>query len=196
MGTRLKTSNKEEGMEIVEGNGSVSRKKGKLERVLSSDGSCAVSENDLRFIAMNSNMSLKELRNIFKDLSHGNIDKMSFMKFVGLCYPDIDLDRLQSHVYKVFDTNETGYIDLRKMMLVIIALSSGDPEENVEMMFYIVDLNNDGVITAEEYQIVTKDIFLLANEKKISTANNTHLAGVNKDHLTKSSFNEMDSNLD
>ena len=105
----------------------------------------------------------------------------------------------------MFDTNETGYIDLRKMMLVIIALSSGDPEENVEMMFYIVDLNNDGVITAEvktsfcfklsyyillkEYQIVTKDIFLLANEKKISTANN-------KDHLTKSSFNEMDSNLD
>jgi len=66
----------------------------------------------------------------------------------------------------VFDTNETGYIDLRKMMLVIIALSSGDPEENVEMMFYIVDLNNDGVITAEEYQIVTKDIFLLANEKE------------------------------
>ena len=91
-------------------------------------------------------------------------------------------------------------------MLVIIALSNGDPEENVEMMFYIVDLNNDGVITAEvntyfvlyqvyfilllkEYQIVTKDIFLLANEKKISTANN-------KDHLTKSSFNEMDANLD
>ena len=49
----------------------------------------------------------------------------------------------------MFDNNETGYIDLRKMMLVIIALSSGDPEENVEMMFYIVDLNNDGVITAE-----------------------------------------------
>ena len=34
-------------------------------------------------------------------------------------------------------------------MLVIIALSNGDPEENVEMMFYTVDLNNDGVITAE-----------------------------------------------
>ena len=61
----------------------------------------------------------------------------------------LDLDRLQSHVYKVFDTNETGFIDLRKMMLVIIALSRGDPEENVEMMFYIVDLNNDGVITVE-----------------------------------------------
>ena len=70
-----------------------------------------------------------------------------------------DLDRLQSHVYKVFDTNETGYIDLRKMMLVIIALSSGDPEENVEMMFYIVDLNNDGVITAEVNNLVSKKVF-------------------------------------
>ena len=153
-------------MEITEGNKSVSRKKGKLERVLSSDGSCAVSDSDLKFIALNSNLSLKEVRYNFKDLSHGNIDKLSFKKFVGLCYPDIgrfirlltylsinthnvDLERLQNHVYKVFDTKETGYIDLRKMMLVIIALSSGDPEENVEMMFYIVDLNNDGVITAE-----------------------------------------------
>ena len=61
----------------------------------------------------------------------------------------LDLERLQRHVYKVFDTEETGFIDLRKMMLVIIALSNGDPEENVEMMFYTVDLNNDGVITAE-----------------------------------------------
>ena len=61
----------------------------------------------------------------------------------------LDLERLQRHVYKVFDTEETGFIDLRKMMLVIIALSNGDPEENVEMMFFIVDLNNDGVITAE-----------------------------------------------
>ena len=76
-------------METVEGNGSVSRKKGKLERVLSSDGSCVVSDTDLRFIAMNSNMSFKEVRNNFKDLSHGNIDKLSFKKFVGLCYPDI-----------------------------------------------------------------------------------------------------------
>ena len=77
-------------MEIMEDNKSVNRKKGKLERVLSySDGSCAVSDTDLRFIAMNSNMSFKEVKKNFEDLSHGNIDKMSFKKFVGLCYPDI-----------------------------------------------------------------------------------------------------------
>ena len=36
--------------------------------------------------------------------------------------------------------------------------------------------------------MVTTDIFLLANEKKISTSN--------KDHLTKTSFDEMDANMD
>ena len=76
-------------MEIIEDNKSTNRKKGKLERSLSSDGSCAVSDTDLKFIAMNSNMSFKEVRNNFKDLAHGNIDTMSFKKFVGLCYPDI-----------------------------------------------------------------------------------------------------------
>ena len=40
----------------------------------------------------------------------------------------------------------------------------------------------------EEYKAVSTDILLLANEKKISTSN--------KDHLTKSSFIEMDANSD
>lgn len=34
-------------------------------------------------------------------------------------------------------------------MLVIMALSSGTPEENVEKIFYMVDKNNDGFISAE-----------------------------------------------
>ena len=40
----------------------------------------------------------------------------------------------------------------------------------------------------QEYKSVSSDIFLLANERKISTSN--------KDHLTKSSFEEIDANKD
>ena len=50
------------------------------------------------------------------------------------------------------------------------------------------DRNNDGFISVEEYKAVTHDIFLLANEKKISTSN--------KDQLMKSSFGDMDLNMD
>ena len=73
-------------------------------------------------------------------------------------------------------------------MLVVLALSSETAEENAEKIFYLVDRNNDGFISVEEYKAVTHDIFLLANEKKISTSN--------KDQLMKSSFGDMDLNMD
>ena len=73
-------------------------------------------------------------------------------------------------------------------MLVIIALSSGSQMENIEKIFYMLDFNNDGLISLEEYGSVTSDIFLLANERKVSVSN--------QDHLTKLIYEEMDSNKD
>ena len=73
-------------------------------------------------------------------------------------------------------------------MLVIIALLSGSQMENIEKIFYMLDFNNDGLISLEEYGSVTSDIFLLANERKVSVSN--------QDHLTKLTYEEMDSNKD
>ena len=73
-------------------------------------------------------------------------------------------------------------------MLVIIALSSGSQMENIEKIFYMLDFNNDGVISSEEYKLVTSDIFLLANERKVSTPN--------QDHLARIIHKEMDLNKD
>ena len=56
---------------------------------------------------------------------------------------------MENHIYKVFDPEHEGFIDFRRFMLVIIALSGGDPEENLEKIFFMVDINNDGFITAE-----------------------------------------------
>ena len=60
--------------------------------------------------------------------------------------------------------------------------------ENIEKIFYMLDFNNDGVISSEEYELVTSDIFLLANERKVSMST--------QDHLTKLTYEEMDSNKD
>lgn len=61
----------------------------RLERVMSADGSCIVTDSDLKFIAMNSNLSLKEVRGMFADLLHGKIEKESFEKVTKLCYPHV-----------------------------------------------------------------------------------------------------------
>ena len=103
--------------------------------------------------------------------------------------PSLDIERLSGHVFKVFDPERSGEINFRRFMLVVLALSSEETaEENAEKIFYLVDRNNDGFISVEEYKAVTHDIFLLANEKKISTSN--------KNQLMKSSFGDMDLNMD
>ena len=63
--------------------------KGKLERVVSADGSCIVTDADLKFIAMNSNLSLKEVRSLFSGLLDGEIDKETFRRVTKLCYPNL-----------------------------------------------------------------------------------------------------------
>ena len=49
----------------------------------------------------------------------------------------------------MFDADKSGTIEFRRFMLVIMALSGGTPEENVEKIFYMVDTNNDGHISVD-----------------------------------------------
>ena len=162
-----------------------------------------ITDEDLKFIALNSKLSISEARGLFSGLTEGRIQLEVFTRVVGLCYPTVgklshtslsplttfpDIDQLSRHVFTVFDPERSGDIHFRKFMLVVLALSSHTPEENAENIFYLVDKNKDGFISVEEYQAVTHDIFLLANERKISSSN--------KDQLMKSSFEDMDLNMD
>ena len=65
------------------------KRKPKLGRVFSSD--CVVSDNDLTFIALNSNLSLNDLRIHIEEILHlhEKIDREAFKNFVGLCHPHV-----------------------------------------------------------------------------------------------------------
>ena len=69
--------------------------KRKLERMLTADGSCYVTESDLQFVALNSNLSLKEVRVHFEDLLQGKIDRKAFKRVLYLLYPFVGLLFLQ-----------------------------------------------------------------------------------------------------
>ena len=73
-------------------------------------------------------------------------------------------------------------------MLVIYALSNGTPEENLKQIFKLVDRNSDEEITVEEFRAVVHDIFVLANERKISVQV--------ENQLVEKAFSEMDTNAD
>eukprot|EP00092_Neocalanus_flemingeri_P005402 GFUD01005822.1.p1 GENE.GFUD01005822.1~~GFUD01005822.1.p1 ORF type:complete len:693 (-),score=144.63 GFUD01005822.1:69-1940(-) len=161
----------------------------KLQRMTSADGSCAIQDNDLEFIGKHSNLANEDVKKHFKGLlNDGLVSKDEFIKLVEMCYPNLDTARLEKHIFKVFDEHKNGLIEFRRFMLVIYALSSGTPEENLKQIFKLVDRNSDGEITVEEFKDVVHDIFLLANERKVSVSI--------ENQLVKKAFSEMDTDAD
>ena len=155
----------------------------------SAEGMCTIQDTDLEFIADHSQLTKEDVEKHFKEiLKDGKVDQNTFKKIVEMCYPRIDMERLENHIFKSFDENKIGLVEFRILMLVIYSLSNGTPEENLKQIFKLVDRNNDEEITVEEFKIIVHDIFVLANERKVSISV--------ENQLVSKAFSEMDSNYD
>ena len=73
-------------------------------------------------------------------------------------------------------------------MLLVYILSKGTPEENLEQIFKLLDENNSGEISMNEFKQVVHDMFLLANVEDISKSI--------QELLVEKAFIEMDKNDD
>ena len=84
---------------------------------------------------------------------------------------------------------QDGHIDFREFMIVLYIMSNGTPEENLNQIFRVFDINNDGkitlkvrmisvcsvlsiivVISVQELQKIVRDLFLLINESNADKA--------------------------
>ena len=67
----------------------------------------------------------------------------------------------------MYDTNNDNHIDFREFMMVLYILSNGTPEQNLEQIFRIFDINNDQEISRSEMKKIVKDLFALMNTKEL-----------------------------
>ena len=56
------------------------------------------------------------------------------MFFFQACYPNMDTSKLESHIFRMYDSNGDGHIDFREFMIVLYVMSSGSPEENLKQV--------------------------------------------------------------
>ena len=98
------------------------------------------------------------------------------------CFPESDIAKLESHIFRMYDKNGDGHIDFREFMIVLYIMSNGTPEENLKQIFQIFDINNDGSISQEELRCLVKDLCIQNVSSKRGQSN---LA-----------FKEMDTNGD
>jgi len=151
-----------------------------------------LTDQDIDFIARNTAMTRAQVetqyQNFLKMHPDGRISKKSFHTMMKECYPGADTEKLEKHIFRMYDSNKDGHIDFREFMIVLYIMSNGTPEENLKQIFRVFDINNDGKITLKELQKIVRDLFLLINESNADKAS--------QEVLVKSAFNEMDENHD
>ena len=152
-----------------------------------------LSEQDLQFIANHTAVSREQVdmqyENFLKDHPDGKITKKDFRKMMKDCYPPINIDKLESHIFRMYDTNGDGYIDFREFMIVLYVMSEGSPEENLRQMFRIFDINNDKSVDLEELGRIVHGLFKLFKHED----NPENLTEAN---IALKAFKEMDTNTD
>merc|ERR1739847_161445 len=103
------------------------------------------------------------------------------------CLPNKDAtSQLESHIFRMYDSNGDGYVDFREFMIVLYVMSHGTPEENLKKIFQVFDINNDGTVSQKELNRVVKDLFW--SFKKDDE--------LNEEKLAEEAFKEMDINTD
>ena len=108
---------------------------------------------------------------------------------IQACYPEIDVNRLEKHIFRLFDRDGNGTIDFKEFMIVLYVMSNGTPEENLRQIFKVFDLDGDGCISREEMIKICHDLSYLITIKD-------NPKGLNSDSLGAMAFKEMDTNHD
>jgi len=165
-----------------------------LNRIMGcTNGKPVLSDEDLDFIANNTAASRDQVDEQYENFlgKHpaGKITKTDFQNMMQACFPDRDLSKIESHIFRMYDKNGDGHIDFREFMIVLYIMSNGTPEENLKQIFRIFDINNDGTLEPKEMDKLVKDLFQMFT-KKDNPDMDSH------EDLANKAFQEMDANSD
>jgi Ca2+-binding EF-hand superfamily protein len=98
------------------------------------------------------------------------------------------LEKIVGHLYRVFDSNNDGYIDFVELLVVESLLRDGSPEEKLGNMFKFFDQNGDGMISKSEMKRVVKDLYVCLKHQEPEAESEAVIA--------KTVFTEMDADRD
>merc|ERR1739844_210336 len=71
----------------------------------------------------------------------------------------MDEAQVKEHFAAFLESHNDGYIDFVEFMLIFHIMSDGTPEEVLEKIFRVFDVNSDGTINKKEMQRLIKDMY-------------------------------------
>jgi len=156
------------------------------------NGKPVLRDEDISVLVKSSGLSEDEVRTTFstfiKEHPDGKFTKKEFSEMMGKAMPKKDAKKMETHVYRMYDTDGNGGIDFTEFMILFHIMDDGTPEQVLGRIFRVFDVNGDGVITSEEMKRIIKDMYGMIKLQNQDLAN--------EEDLAKVVFQEMDKNKD
>jgi len=158
----------------------------------SKNGKPVLREEDIAALVKSSGLDEAQVKDAFDSFvaehPNGKMKPKDFREMMSKALPKKDASKMEKHVFRIYDSNNDGYIDFSEFMLIFFIMSDGTPEEVLTKIFRVFDVNSDGTITQKEMTKLIKDMYGLLKSE------DPNLAA--KDLVSKSAFAEMDKDQD
>merc|ERR1712076_84005 len=134
-------------------------------------------------------MQVREAFNAFvEEHPKGKMKPKDFREMMAKAMPKKDASKMEKHVFRIYDSNNDGYIDFIEFMVIFHIMSDGSPEEVLGKIFRVFDVNSDGTINAKEMKRLIKDMYGLIKADDPEAQS--------QELIAKSAFAEMDEDKD
>ena len=158
----------------------------------SKNGKPVLREEDVAALVKSSGLDEAQVKESFDafiaEHPNGKMKPKDFREMMSKALPKKDASKMEKHVFRIYDSNNDGYIDFSEFMLIFFIMSDGTPEEVLTKIFRVFDVNSDGTITQKEMTKLIKDMYGLLKSEDPNVAA--------KDLISKSAFAEMDKDQD
>ncbi|ESN95937.1 hypothetical protein HELRODRAFT_185956 [Helobdella robusta] len=154
-----------------------------------------LSKDDLAFLIDNTEFSKEQIKawykGFMKDCPDGQLTREKFLEVYSSFFPQGEANKFCEHVFRTFDSDNSGKIDFKEFLQAINITSSGRPEQKLEWAFNMYDVNGDGTIEPHEMAEIIGAIFRMVGHS-LSDASSFDSA----ESRTKEIFDKMDVNHD
>lgn len=153
-----------------------------------SQGKPVLRTEDRLLLAQTSGLTETQVEEKFqaflKDHPDNKLRRKDFRSMISEALPKKDAEKLEPHVFRIYDTNGDGVIDFVEFMVVYYCLLEGSPEEVLIKLFRVFDVNSDGSISIKEMRRLVKDLYGLLKHNDPTSAS--------EELIAKTAFKEMD----
>ena len=133
-----------------------------------------------------------------KNHPKGRINRSEFSKFAKIALKNsskVDMKEMSDHIFRMYDTDQDGYVTFIEFMVVYNLMNNGNAEDNLKQIFRIFDVNNDGTISLEEIRVLVKSISLMIENydgvDKFKECSEKAFAEMDKDNNGKVTIDEF-----